>query len=70
MREKNLVLADELAMEFDPTYRRKAGKIRRVEKLQQTMRRILFVIQERENVKKEYRKQLEEEYIQKKKAEL
>lgn len=34
------------------------------------MRRILFVIQERENVKKEYRKQLEEEYIQKKKAEL
>lgn len=58
VREKNLVLADELAMDYDPTYTRKAGKIRRYEKLQLTMRRILFVITERENMKKQYRKQL------------
>ena len=34
------------------------------------MRRILFVISERENIKKQYRKQLEDEYIQKKREEL
>jgi hypothetical protein len=63
-------LADELAQEHDPTYERKAGKIRRVEKLEQTMRRIMFVINEREQIKKEYRKKLEDEYIAKKTAEL
>lgn len=47
MREKNLVLADELAQEHDVAYVRKGGKIRRVEKLQQTMSRILHIIQER-----------------------
>lgn len=41
------MLADELAKQHDPTYRRKAGKIIRVEKLDQTMRRIMFVINER-----------------------
>lgn len=30
------------------------------------MRRIIFVINEREQIKKQYRKQLEEEYIAKK----
>lgn len=70
MREKNLVLADELAMEHDPTYVRKGGKIRRVEKLQQTMSRILHVIGEREQIKKQYRAQLEQEYVEKKRAEL
>jgi hypothetical protein len=44
VREKNLVLADEMAMEYDPSYIRKGGRIRRVEKIQLTMRRILFVI--------------------------
>ena len=66
VREKNIVLADELALEHDPSYIRKGGKIRKVEKLQKTMSRILFVINEREQIKKAYRKQLEEEYIAKK----
>lgn len=52
VREKNLVLADELAQEHDPTYIRKSGKIRRVEKLQQTMSRILHVIAERDRIRK------------------
>jgi large subunit ribosomal protein L47 len=47
VREKNLVLADELAKQHDPTYRLKGGKIIRAEKLDQTMRRIMFVINER-----------------------
>jgi hypothetical protein len=47
-----LVLADELAMEMDPSYVRKGGKIKRVDKVQQTMRRILYVINEREQIKK------------------
>ena len=34
------------------------------------MRRILFVINEREQVKKVYRKELEDEYIEKKREEL
>lgn len=34
------------------------------------MRRIMFVINEREQIKKEYRKKLEDEYIAKKTAEL
>jgi hypothetical protein len=70
VREKNLVLADELALEHDPTYVRKGGKIRRVEKLQQTMSRILHVIGEREQIRRQYRTQLEEEYVQQKRAEL
>lgn len=49
---------------------RKGGKIRRVEKLQQTMSRILHVIGEREQIKKQYRAQLEQEYVEKKRAEL
>jgi hypothetical protein len=49
---------------------RKGGKIRRVEKLEQTMSRILHVIHEREQIKKQYRQQLESEYIQQKRAEL
>ena len=34
------------------------------------MRRILFVINEREQIKKQYRKELEDEYIERKKIEL
>lgn len=34
------------------------------------MRRIIFVINEREQIKKQYRKELEDEYIQQKRAEL
>ena len=49
---------------------RKGGKIRRVEKLDQTMSRILCVIHEREHIKKEYRKQLETEYVEQKRKEL
>lgn len=49
---------------------RKGGKIRRVEKLDQTMSRILCVIHEREHIKKEYRKQLETEYVDQKRKEL
>ena len=67
---KNLVLADELAMEQNASYVRKAGKIRRIEKLEQTMSRILHVIAEREKIRKDYRAQLEQEYIDKKRAEL
>lgn len=70
VREKNLVLADELAQEHDSTYVRKGGKIRRVEKLQQTMSRILHVIHEREHIRRQYRQQLEDEYVQAKKEEL
>lgn len=70
VREKNLVLADELALEHDPTHVRKAGKIRRVEKLQQTMSRILHVIAEREHIRKHYRAQLEQDYVDRKRAEL
>jgi len=70
VREKNLVLADELAQEHDPTYVRKSGKIRRVEKLQQTMSRILHVIAERDRIRKEYRVKLEQEFVEKKREEL
>jgi hypothetical protein len=49
---------------------RKAGKIRRLEKLEQTMSRILHVISEREKIRKDYRAKLEQEYIDKKRAEL
>lgn len=70
VKEKNLVLADELAMEQNASYVRKAGKIRRIEKLEQTMSRILHVIAEREKIRKDYRAQLEQEYIDKKRAEL
>ena len=45
-------------MEHDRTYQRKAGKIPQLDKLKQTMSRILFVINEREQIKKNYRKQL------------
>lgn len=64
------MLADELAMEHNASYVRKAGKIRRVEKLEQTMSRILHVIGEREKIRKDYRAQLEQDYIDKKRAEL
>ena len=70
VREKNLVLADEMAKNHNPSYQRKAGKIRRVEKLDQTMSRILHVINEREKVRKEFRSYLEDLYIQKKRKEL
>ena len=59
-----------MAKEHDPSYRRKANKIPKIDKLDQSMSRILHVINEREQIRKNFRTLLEEDYIKRKKEEL
>lgn len=64
LKEKNMLLADKVLHDrYNRSYRNK----HRISKVDLTMKRIQVVMKERQVVRDNYRKQLEEEYVEKKK---
>lgn len=67
LKEKNLLLADKA---LHDRHNREFKAKNRLIKLELTMKRIRTVTKERQIVRDNYRKQLEEEYVEKKKKEM
>lgn len=67
LKEKNLLLADKV---LHDRYNRMFHNKHRMYKVALTMRRILVVMKERQKVRNDYRRELEAEYVEKKKREM